>query len=358
MSWYVEERKKRDSRQLSLPPRLQVPQLLNKNDNGFDEKNTAVAFVLTTFAASVLSGVFSNLPIPLGPGLGGSTFVAYSVLDGLSEEITRQDRKEALTICFLSGILMLILSPLAILLVSLSPDSVKSAIPVGLGMVFALNGFLQMELIETDADIGLKQHSFSIRTLLAMLGLTVIALLHQKGFHAGMLIPIASITLISWIGNITPWPEAVVDVPSLGSFDVDFTLSSVKNHIGKCALSVFGKSLIYITRKKKITRLRKSNTGLYLIAIFDIFGIAYGVSLAADLVHPASLSSKEQPLLLDNNNVEEMKQEDSEVNEEQSKDELPGLTTVFVTCALATVVSSCLGCTPVIALGESFVRIF
>ena len=82
------------------------------------------------------------------------------------------------------------------------------------------------------------------------------------------------------------------------------------------------------------------------------------MSLAADLVHPASLSSKEQPLLLDNNNVEEMKQEDSEVNEEQSKDELPGLTTVFVTCALATVVSACLGCTPVIALGESFVRIF
>jgi len=217
---------------------------LNKNDNGFDEKNTAVAFVLTTFAASVMGGVFSNLPIPLGPGLGGSTFIAYSVLDGLSKEITRQDRKEALTICFLSGILMLILSPLAILLVSLSPDSVKSAIPVGLGMVFALNGFLQMELIETDADIGLKQHSFSTRTLLAMLGLMVIAILHQKGCHAGMLIPIASITLISWIAKITPWPEAVVEFPSLGSFDVDFTLSSVKDHIGKCALSVFGKSYI------------------------------------------------------------------------------------------------------------------
>lgn len=99
-----------------------------------------------------------------------------------------------------------------------------------------------------------------------------------------------------------------------------------------------------------------TNTGLYLIAIFDIFGIAYGVSLAADLVRPASSSSKEQPLLPEGE--EEMKQEDSEVDEEQSKDELPGLTTVFVTCALATVVSSCLGCTPVIALGESFVRIF
>ena len=94
-----------------------------------------------------------------------------------------------------------------------------------------------------------------------------------------------------------------------------------------------------------------TNTGLYLIAIFDIFGIAYGVSLAADLVRPASSSSKEQPLLPEGE--EEMKQEDSEVDEEQSKDELPGLTTVFVTCALATVVSSCLGCTPVIALGES-----
>ena len=80
------------------------------------------------------------------------------------------------------------------------------------------------------------------------------------------------------------------------------------------------------------------------------------MSLAADLVRPASSSSKEQPLLPEGE--EEMKQEDSEVDEEQSKDELPGLTTVFVTCALATVVSSCLGCTPVIALGESFVRIF
>ena len=215
---------------------------MNKNDNGFDEKNTAVAFVLTTFAASV-GGVFSNLPIPLGR-IGWIYFHRVFCPGRSVQEITRQDRKEALTICFLSGILMLILSPLAILLVSLSPDSVKSAIPVGLGMVFALNGFLQMELIETDADIGLKQHSFSTRTLLAMLGLMVIAILHQKGCHAGMLIPIASITLISWIAKITPWPEAVVEFPSLGSFDVDFTLSSVKDHIGKCALSVFGKSYI------------------------------------------------------------------------------------------------------------------
>ena len=108
--------------------------------------------------------------------------------------------------------------------------------------------------------------------------------------------------------------------------------------------------------QKKIHSSNLTNTGLYLIAIFDIFGIAYGVSLAADLVRPASSFSKEQPLLPEEEE-EEMKQEDSEVDEEQSKDELPGLTTVFVTCALATVVSACLGCTPVIALGESFVRI-
>jgi adenine/guanine/hypoxanthine permease len=189
---------------------LQVPQLLNKNDNGFDEQKTAVAFVLTTFVASVLSGVFSNLPVPCGPGLGGATFTAYSILNGLSEKISEDDRKEALTICFISGVFMLILSPLAILLVSLSPDSVKHAIPVGLGMIFALNGFLEMELIETDADIGLKLHSFSVRTVLAMSGLVLIALLHQKGFHTGMLIPIVGVTLISWISNITSWPDAVV----------------------------------------------------------------------------------------------------------------------------------------------------
>ena len=286
--------------------------------------------MLTTFAASIVSGVFSNLPIPLGPGLGGSNFLEYSVLDGLSEQISRQDRKEALTICFLSGILMFILSPLAILLVSLSPDSVKTAIPVGLGMIFALNGFLSCKLIETDANVGLTQHSFSVETVLAMVGLTVIALLHQKGFHTGMLIPIVSITLISWIFKISPWPSAVVDVPSLGSFDI--SLSSVKDHVGKCTLSVFG---------------------LYLIAIFDIFGIAYGVSLAAGLVRPASSSSKEH-LLLDDD-MEEKKQEDyNERNEDHDKDEIQGLPTVFVTCSLATIVSSCLGCTPVIALGESF----
>ena len=71
--------------------------------------------------------------------------------------------------------------------------------------------------------------------------------------------------------------------------------------------------------KKKITHSSNlTNTGLYLIAIFDIFfGIAYGVSLAADLVRPASSSSKEQPLLPEGE--EEMKQEDSEVDESRAK---------------------------------------
>jgi len=108
--------------------------------------------------------------------------------------------------------------------------------------------------------------------------------------------------------------------------------------MGKCALAVFG---------------------LYLIALFDIFGIAYGVSLAANLVRPASSSlcsssssSSKHPLLDDENNEEE--EEKKEEEEKDNKEELPGLTSVFVVCALSTIFASFLGCTPVIALGESF----
>lgn len=302
-----------------------VPQLLNKNENGFDERETATAFVLTTFFASLCSGILSNLPVPCGPGLGGATFIAYSVLDGLTDTVTDEKRKEAFTICFLAGALMLILSPLAILLVSLSPDSVKNAIPVGLGMIFALNGFLEMELIQTDADVGLSLHKFSVRTVLAGGGLILIALLHQKGCHAGMLIPIVGVTLISWIANVDDWPDAIVDLPTMGSFAV--SMNSVRHNIGKCVVSVIG---------------------LYLIAIFDIFGIAYGVSLAADLVRPAQKGSMQENALLEE--CEERKEEE----EEDTHAELPGLTSVFVTCALSSVLASFMGITPVIALGESF----
>jgi len=279
-----------------------IPQILDRNGNGLDKDNTSTAFLLTTCISSILVGILSNLPVPAGPGLGGATFVAYSIFD-LSSTIDDDDKKDAFTTCLIAAFVMLVMSPIACLLVSFCPKSVTSAIPVGLGLLFAMVGFMEMGLVIPDADQGLRMGSFKTKLLLSSIGLIPMAYLHKREVHCGMALVILAIAFCAWGAKIVDWPSSIVEVPSFSDVPIDFrALASV----GDCISRVLG---------------------LYLIATFDIFGIAYGVGLAGGLVHKGKGDGSSQ---------------------------LPGLMFVFVSCGLGSAVAALLGATPVIALGESF----
>ena len=290
-----------------------VPQILDRNENGLDKKTSAFAFIVTTCVSSLLVGMLSNLPIPAGPGIAGATYVSYSLFD-LTKPIESGDKNRAMTICFISGICMIFLSPVATMIVSISPKSVTSAIPVGLGLVFALNGFMEMGIVVQDDEKGLAMaNSFEYKMLLSGIGLVAMAYMHQREIHSGMAVIISAIAIAAWVSHLTDWPEGVVSIPKIvSSPPIDFySLSTAGNVVSRVV-------------------------GLCMICAFDIFGISYGVGIAGGLIEVSASSSP------------------SPSSGVKSTSRLRGLSWVFFACSLGSVLASALAMTPVIALGESF----
>eukprot|EP01051_Picozoa_sp_SAG22_P015584 SAG22_NODE_2056_length_3069_cov_2.477778_2_plen_738_part_00 len=147
-----------------------IPQMMQHG--GIDPHTAITGFVLGTFVGSCLIGLLANIPVPAGPGLGCAAFYAYGLVfnletnweerwegffdpasrDAVSPEMVRQ----ALTVCLVASFITLLLGVcnLSSMLYDKIPGSVKNAMPVGLGLLLALNGFQSMQLVVPDSVTG------------------------------------------------------------------------------------------------------------------------------------------------------------------------------------------------------------
>jgi AGZA family xanthine/uracil permease-like MFS transporter len=278
-----------------------VPQLLQ--NGGVDPRLSVTGFVVSTFVSSTLLGLASNLPVAAGPGLGCAAYFAYGLSKtppGLGEGGTDW----CLTTCLASGAAMTALALLNVpsTVFAWFPGSVKDAMPVGLGLLLSLCGFQEMKLVVPDAKTGLTMTGDVLdpRVLLGLAGAASMAFLHAKHVKAAFLIPIAVITAVAWATRLAPAPTEILAAPMVPS--------PLWAHVDPTRLD--GRSVL-------------PSVALYVICLFDIAGVMFGVCRIAGLVSPRDGS-------------------------------LEGAPAVFVCCGLGSLLAPMLGCTPVIALGESF----
>lgn len=97
---------------------------------GMDKQALIIATCIVTAVITIITGLFSNAPIAMAPGMGLNAFLAYSLVK--AGEITWQT---ALGVVFLSGLLCFVLTLLGLRkrLVEAIPVSLVSAISVGIG---------------------------------------------------------------------------------------------------------------------------------------------------------------------------------------------------------------------------------
>jgi AGZA family xanthine/uracil permease-like MFS transporter len=188
---------------------------------------TAVGAGLVTLAM----GFFVNIPIALAPGMGLNAYFMTVVL-GSNGEITWQI---ALGAVFLSGILFIILTVTKVrqLLLKAVPDNLKVAITVGIGLFITIIGMKLSNLVMitvnpgTDVSGPISGGSFNLMvgdfihqkdTMLALIGLLIIALLMALRVKGALLIGIVLITLIGIPLGVTN-VEGLSGAKWLPSFD-------------------------------------------------------------------------------------------------------------------------------------------
>ncbi len=179
---------------------------------GMDRAALFTATALASLLGTLFMAFIPNLPIAQAPGMGLNSFFAFSVVLGLG-----YSWQMALTAVFIQGIIFVLLTFFNIreLIVRSIPNTIKNAIPVGIGLFITFIGLQNAGLIVRDENTMLALGSMSNEHVwVALLGLILTAVLYYKKVHGAFLIGIVVATLFALSLGLVEVPAgSLVDLP-------------------------------------------------------------------------------------------------------------------------------------------------
>ncbi len=190
-------------------------------DAGLPRGAVTTAVIILVAAATLVMGVYANMPFVLAPGLGGVALVAYTLVLGENVPVPI-----AMGMVFWSGVAFLILTIFGIrnLITTMIPTNVRLAIGSGIGIFIAFIGFRSAGLVIGEED-GLALGDLGAPTaFMALLGLIVLVALQSRNVPGAFVIVIAVITVIGIPLGVTEVPGSLLQAPESPGpvvFDID-----------------------------------------------------------------------------------------------------------------------------------------
>ena len=146
----------------------------------FAPQAVASATALAAGVMTILFGVIARLPFALAAGLGINSFLAVTIVKGVTWQ-------EAMGLVVIDGIIIVILAAtgLRTMIFNAVPAALKTAITVGIGLFIAFIGLVDGGLVRRNADVANtpvpvnwgvgSDHLLGIPTLTFILGVIIIA---------------------------------------------------------------------------------------------------------------------------------------------------------------------------------------
>jgi AGZA family xanthine/uracil permease-like MFS transporter len=179
---------------------------------GMDKGALFTATALASALGTLFMAFIPNLPIAQAPGMGLNSFFAFSVVLGLG-----YSWQMALTAVFIEGIIFLILTFFNVreLIVKSIPNTIKNAIPVGIGLFITFLGLQNAGLVVKDENTMLTLGTMSNPHLwVASLGLILTAVLYFKKVQGAFLIGIVAATVFAIVLGLVQIPTgSIVTLP-------------------------------------------------------------------------------------------------------------------------------------------------
>lgn len=179
---------------------------------GMDKAALFTATALASVLGTLFMAFIPNLPIAQAPGMGLNSFFAFSVVLGLG-----YSWQMALTAVFIEGVIFVLLTLFNVreLIVRSIPNTIKHAIPVGIGLFISLLGLQNAGLIVKDENTMLTLGSMSNpHVWVASLGLILTAVLYFKRVLGAFLIGIVAATLFAIVLGLVQIPTgSIVTLP-------------------------------------------------------------------------------------------------------------------------------------------------
>lgn len=190
---------------------------LTLGDANMDPGAVFTATALSAIIATLIMGLYANLPVALAAGMGTNSFLTYSVVLGMG--YTWQDGLFAI---FISGLLFILLSAtgLRATIINAIPRSIKYATSAGVGLFIAFIGMQNAGII-VDADgilVGLGDLT-EPAVLLAVIGLFITMFLIARRTTAAIFVGMVTTTILGIIMQFAGldtgiiMPDAIVSTP-------------------------------------------------------------------------------------------------------------------------------------------------
>ena len=174
-------------------------------ETGMDKDALFTATALAAIAGTLFMAFFANLPVAQAPGMGLNSFFAFTVVLGMG-----YSWEFALTAVFIQGIVFLILTFCNVreLIVNKIPQTLKDAIPVGIGLFIAFIGLQNAGIVVDNPNtlVGLGDLA-NKNVWVAMLGMIVIGVFLVRNVPGAILIGIIVSTVFALILGVTKMPE-------------------------------------------------------------------------------------------------------------------------------------------------------
>ncbi len=226
--------------------------------SGIDSGACFVATCLVTILACLVSGLLSNYPVAIAPGMALNAYFSYVIVQhlGFSWQV-------ALGGVFVASALFLLVSvtPLRRWLIAAIPETMNMAIAAGLGLFIAMLALKTGGLIHSDsATISTLGNLHSPATLLFFFTFCLIVVLDYFQVKAALIIGIFVSTVVALLVGVTKY---------YGMLSLPPSLAPTFNHMQFAGLwSARGFSVVF---------------SFLLVAVFDCAGTFIGVLEQAGL---------------------------------------------------------------------------
>ncbi len=174
---------------------------------GMDKDAVIAVTCFVAAAATIATGLFANAPVAMAPGMGLNAFFAFTLV------ITRQiSWQTALGVVFLSGLFFLILTAVGFRrkLVEAIPQSLVSAISVGIGLFITFIGLQNLGLVKSDPVTFVAAAGLNRTILTGLAGLVVMVFMEMKRVSGALLLGILFSTILAIIlGDVQP-PQQII----------------------------------------------------------------------------------------------------------------------------------------------------
>ena len=212
------------------------------SDGGVNVQPLIIATVLASLIGCLLVAFISNTPLIIMPGMGINALFTYTIVNtmGLSFQ-------EALGSVIVAGILFIVVAvtPIAEMLTSSIPTSLKQAITVGIGIFITFLGLQKAGLIVGDSSTLVKLGNIaSTEVIVFFITMIIMLVLFIKDVPGSFLIGILSGTIISILFGVVDLSNFHFSLPNFSEykklfFSADFSgITSISFWIATFSLAL------------------------------------------------------------------------------------------------------------------------